>query len=47
MLYEVMKTGGASTVIVPSNALQSMNFGSMAGLTALAQEASDLAPPSQ
>lgn len=47
MLYEVMKTGGASTVIVPSNALQSMNFGSMAGLTALAQEASDLTPPSQ
>lgn len=38
MLYEVMKTGGASTVIVPSNALQSMNFGSMAGLTALAHE---------
>lgn len=39
MLYEVMKTGGASTVIVPSNALQSMNFGTISGLTALAKEA--------
>lgn len=39
MLYEVMKAGGTSTVIVPSNAVQSMSFGGVAGLTALAKEA--------
>lgn len=39
MLYEVMKAGGTSTVIVPSNAVQSMSFGGVSGLTALAKEA--------
>ncbi|PWU02847.1 MAG: peptidase [Candidatus Melainabacteria bacterium] len=39
MLYEVMKSGGTSTVIVPSNAVQSMSFGGVSGLTALAKEA--------
>ncbi len=36
MLYEVMKAGGTSTVIVPSSAVQSMSFGGLAGITALA-----------
>lgn len=37
MLFEVMKQGGTQTVIVPSNAVESMSFGSMAGLTAMAR----------
>jgi regulator of protease activity HflC (stomatin/prohibitin superfamily) len=41
MLYEVMKAGGTSTVIVPSSAVQSMSFGGMAGLTALATQEQD------
>ena len=36
MLYEVMKTGGTATVIVPSDAVKSMSFGGMAGFAALA-----------
>ena len=39
MLYEVMKAGGTATVIVPSTAVESMSFGSMSGITALAKEA--------
>src|SRR5581483_7117691 len=39
MLYEVMKAGGTSTVIVPSTAVESMNFGTLTGITALAREA--------
>lgn len=43
MLYEVMKQGGTQTVIVPSAAVDSMNFGSMTGLTAMARgEAAEL-----
>jgi hypothetical protein len=38
MLYEVMRGGGTSTVIVPSTAVESMNFGGITGITALAQE---------
>lgn len=38
MLYEVMKAGGTSTVIVPSSAVDSMNFGGFTGITALANE---------
>jgi len=38
MLYEVMKTGGTATVIVPSTAVESMNFGTVTGITALAGE---------
>jgi regulator of protease activity HflC (stomatin/prohibitin superfamily) len=38
MLYEVMRTGGATTVIVPSTAVESMNFGGITGIAALAQE---------
>jgi hypothetical protein len=36
MIYEVMKNGGISTVILPSSAVQSMSFGGLAGITALA-----------
>jgi regulator of protease activity HflC (stomatin/prohibitin superfamily) len=39
MLYEVMKAGGTSTVIVPSSAVDSMGLGGASGLTALAREA--------
>lgn len=39
MLYEVMKSGGTSTVIVPSTAVDSMSFGGLAGVTALSKEA--------
>ena len=42
MLYEVMKTGGTATVIVPSSAVESMNFGGLTGVTALSH---DIAPP--
>ena len=42
MLYEVMKAGGTSTVIVPSTAVESMAFGGVSGITALAKE---VAPP--
>jgi regulator of protease activity HflC (stomatin/prohibitin superfamily) len=38
MLYEVMKAGGTSTVIVPSSAVQSMSFGTIAGATAMASQ---------
>lgn len=39
MLYEVMKAGGTSTVIVPSSAVDSMGLGGASGITALAREA--------
>jgi regulator of protease activity HflC (stomatin/prohibitin superfamily) len=42
MLYEVMKAGGTSTVIVPSQAVESMSFGGLAGLTAMAQNEMEL-----
>ncbi len=48
MLYEVMKTGGTATVIVPSTAVESMSFGGISGVTALAKEvarATGGAPP--
>lgn len=38
MLYEVMKSGSTSTVIVPSSAVDSMSFGGYAGITALGKE---------
>lgn len=43
MLYEVMKAGGTSTVIVPSSAVESMTFGGLSGLTALAKEVAQTA----
>lgn len=39
MLYEVMKAGGSSTVIVPSSAVESMSLGGLSGITAIAKEA--------
>ncbi len=39
MLYEVMKAGGSSTVIVPSSAVESMSLGGVSGITAIAREA--------
>jgi regulator of protease activity HflC (stomatin/prohibitin superfamily) len=44
MLYEVMKAGGTNVVIVPSGAVESMSFGNLSGVTALAQEATHLPP---
>ncbi len=39
MLYEVMRTGaGTSVVIVPASAVESMTFGGISGITALARE---------
>lgn len=43
MLYEVMKAGGTSTVIVPSSAVESMSLGGASGITALAREAAQSA----
>ena len=43
MLYESVKERG-STIIVPSSAIDSMNLGGVAGLTALAQTRKDAAP---
>lgn len=43
MLYESVKERG-STIIVPSSAVDSMNLGGIAGITALAQMRRDAAP---
>ena len=43
MLYESVKERG-STIIVPSSAIDSMNLGGIAGITALAQMRKDAAP---
>ena len=43
MLYESVKERG-STIIVPSSAVDSMNLGGLAGITALAQAAGTAAP---
>ena len=37
MLYEGLKTGNATIVLVPATALESMNLGALAGTTALAE----------
>ena len=37
MLYEGLKTGNATIILVPSTALESMNLGAMTGITALAK----------
>jgi hypothetical protein len=48
MLYESVKERG-STIIVPSSAVDSMNLGSIAGITSLAKagtgESSERSPP--
>jgi len=38
MLYETMRSGVASVIVVPSSALDSMNLGSIGGITSLAQQ---------
>jgi hypothetical protein len=43
MLYESVKERG-STIIVPSSAVDSMNLGSVAGITSLAKAAKGDAP---
>jgi regulator of protease activity HflC (stomatin/prohibitin superfamily) len=43
MLYESVKERG-STIIVPSSAVDSMNLGGLAGLTALAKSGAAAAP---
>ena len=45
MLYESVKERG-STIIVPSSAVDSMNLGGIAGLTALAR-AQETSPPDE
>jgi regulator of protease activity HflC (stomatin/prohibitin superfamily) len=47
MLYETMRSGVASVIVVPSSALESMNLGAIGGLAALRQMAPDgqQAPP--
>jgi regulator of protease activity HflC (stomatin/prohibitin superfamily) len=37
MLYETMRSGVASVIVVPSSALESMNLGAIGGITALSQ----------
>src|SRR6266436_4763016 len=37
MLYETMRSGLSSVIVVPSSALESMNLGAIGGLNALAQ----------
>jgi regulator of protease activity HflC (stomatin/prohibitin superfamily) len=41
MLYETMRSGVASVIVVPSSALESMNLGAIGGLAALRQVATD------
>ncbi len=41
MLYEVMKAGGTSTVIVPSTAVESMSFGGMHNFSAVSAKTVD------
>jgi regulator of protease activity HflC (stomatin/prohibitin superfamily) len=41
MLYETMRTGVGTVIVVPSSALDSMNLGAIGGISALAQQAPD------
>src|SRR5499427_2606801 len=47
MLYETMRSGVATVIVVPSSALESMNLGAIGGISALGQMAPDgnKAPP--
>ena len=45
MLYETMRAGVATVIVVPSSALDSMNLGAIGGISALAQAADQKAPP--
>src|SRR2546428_10515070 len=44
MLYETMRSGLASVIVVPSSALESMNLGAIGGLSAL-RSMGDARPP--
>jgi regulator of protease activity HflC (stomatin/prohibitin superfamily) len=44
MLYETMRSGVASVIVVPSSALESMNLGTVGGLAALARASSEPRP---
>jgi len=41
MLYETMRSGLSTVIVVPSSALDSMNLGTMGGISALSQLAPD------
>ncbi|HET6315108.1 MAG TPA: SPFH domain-containing protein, partial [Chloroflexota bacterium] len=47
MLYETMRAGVATVIVVPSSALDTMNLGAIGGISALGQMAGDgqQAPP--
>jgi regulator of protease activity HflC (stomatin/prohibitin superfamily) len=45
MLYETMRSGVATVIMVPSSALESMNLGAVGGLNALAQQRETPPPP--
>jgi hypothetical protein len=47
MLYETMRSGLSSVIVVPSSALDSMNLGAIGGISALSQMGGDRAksPP--
>ncbi|HET6314811.1 MAG TPA: slipin family protein [Chloroflexota bacterium] len=45
MLYETMRSGVASVIVVPASALDSMNLGAVGGIAALRQMAPDGQPP--
>jgi regulator of protease activity HflC (stomatin/prohibitin superfamily) len=46
MLYETMRSGVASVIVVPSSALESMNLGAIGGLSALGKASDQSAPKS-
>ena len=46
MLYETMRSGVATVIVVPSSALESMNLGAMGGIAALSRIADQTPPPS-
>jgi hypothetical protein len=41
MLYETMRSGLSTVIVVPSSALESMNLGAIGGISALTQMGSD------
>ena len=45
MLYETMRSGVATVIVVPSSALETMNLGAIGGIAALRQASADGQPP--
>jgi regulator of protease activity HflC (stomatin/prohibitin superfamily) len=45
MLYETMRSGVATVIVVPSSALESMNLGAIGGVSALARYGTDGGQP--